>query len=102
MSDQNNVQNSVNIVIHGQQYPISANGDEAYIREVAAYVDDRMSKLKDKAPSNTLVRLAVLAALNITDELFTLRKDNKSLIKRLEEKTTRMSNNLEEALVDNS
>ncbi len=99
MNDQNDTNTTVNIVIHGQQYPISANGNEEYIREVAAYVDDRMSMLKDKAPANSLIRLAVLAALNITDELFTLRKDNKSLIKKLEEKTERMSDSLDKALI---
>ena len=99
MSDQIDNHNSVKIVIHGHQYPISANGDEEYIRSVAAYVDDRMSMLKKKAPSNTLIRLAVLAALNITDELFALRNENKSLIKELADKTKRMSDNLDKALI---
>jgi cell division protein ZapA (FtsZ GTPase activity inhibitor) len=43
MNDQEAVHTSVNIVVHGQQYPISADGDEEYVRKVAAYVDERMS-----------------------------------------------------------
>jgi len=100
MSEQGDNHTSLNIVIHGQQYPITANGDEEYVRKVAAYVDDRMSMLKNKAPANTLIRLAVLAALNITDELFALRNENKSLMKELAEKTERMSHSLDKALIE--
>ena len=100
MDDPNSVNASVDIIIHGQRYPITANSDEEYIRKVAKYVDERMSQLKDKTSGHSLIRLAVLAALNITDELFTLRKERNSLVEKLEERTKALSLSLDKVLVE--
>ena len=61
---------SVSVEILGQRYPIRAALDPEYIRRLAAYVDGKIRAASDSAPSSDPVRLAVLAALNIADELF--------------------------------
>jgi cell division protein ZapA len=66
MSDPKNV----SVEIFGQRYPIRAALDPEYIRRLAAYVDGKIRAAGDSAPSSDPVRLAVLAALNIADELF--------------------------------
>jgi cell division protein ZapA len=63
----------VSVEIRGQQYPIRTGLDPEYVVRIAAYVDERMRAVGDATPTGDLVRLAVLAALNITDELFRCR-----------------------------
>jgi len=63
----------VTVEIAGQRYPIRSGLDERYITELAAYVDQKMRAASDAAPSSDLLGLAVLVALNITDEYFRAR-----------------------------
>ena len=85
MSDQQ----SVSVEILGQRYPIRAALDPEYIRRLAAYVDGKIRAAGDSAPASDPVRLAVLAALNIADELFrhleTSRAAGGSVVERAEE-----------------
>jgi cell division protein ZapA len=66
MSDSKNV----SVEIFGQRYPIRSALDAEYIKRLATYVDGKIRAAGDSAPSSDPVRLAVLAALNIADELF--------------------------------
>jgi len=63
----------VSIEISGQLYPIRTGLDPEYVARIAAYVDERMRAVGDVTPTGDPVRLAVLAALNIADELFRCR-----------------------------
>jgi cell division protein ZapA len=80
---------SVSVEILGQRYPIRAALDPEYIRRLAAYVDGKVRAASDSAPSSDPVRLAVLAALNIADELFrhleTSRAAGGTVVERAEE-----------------
>ena len=80
---------SVSVEILGQRYPIRAALDPEYIRRLAAYVDGKIRAAGDSAPSSDPVRLAVLAALNIADELFrhleTSRAAGGTVVERAEE-----------------
>jgi len=80
---------SVSVEILGQRYPIRAALDPEYIKRLAAYVDGKIRAAGDSAPSSDPVRLAVLAALNIADELFrhleTSRAAGGSVVERAEE-----------------
>jgi cell division protein ZapA len=61
---------SVSVEIFGQRYPIRSTLDAEYVKRLATYVDGKIRAAGDSAPSGDPVRLAVLAALNIADELF--------------------------------
>ena len=63
----------ISVEIHGQRYPIRSALDEAYVARLASYVDEKMRAAADSAPSGDLLRLAVLTALNVADELFRCR-----------------------------
>ena len=80
---------SVSVEILGQRYPIRAALDPEYIKRLAEYVDGKIRAAGDSAPSSDPVRLAVLAALNIADELFrhleTSRAAGGSVVERAEE-----------------
>jgi cell division protein ZapA len=61
------------VEIHGQRYPIRSSLEPEYVARLASYVDEKMRAAADATPSSDSVRLAVLAALNIADELFRCR-----------------------------
>jgi cell division protein ZapA len=63
----------VPVDIQGQKYPIRSSLDPEYVVRLAAYVDDKMRAAGETTPSGDSLRLAVLAALNIADELFRCR-----------------------------
>lgn len=59
--------------IHGQRYPIRSALHPEYVSRLASYVDEKMRAAADSTPNGDSLRLAVLAALNIADELFRCR-----------------------------
>jgi cell division protein ZapA len=63
----------VNIDIHGQRYAVRSELDPQYIGELAAYLDEKMQMAARELTSADPVRVAVIAALNIIDELFRAR-----------------------------
>ena len=60
----------VAVEILGQQYPIRSTLAEAYVADLAAYVDEKIRSAADITPTTDTTRLVVLAALNIADEYF--------------------------------
>ena len=70
MSDASKV---VTIEIQGLRYPIRSELDEQYVVELARYVDGKMARAGHEVPTGESLKIAVLAALNIADELFRCR-----------------------------
>lgn len=63
----------VTVEIQGQHYPIKTTLDASYVHRLAAHVESRLQKAALSAPSADTVGLAILTALNITDEYFRAR-----------------------------
>ncbi len=79
---------TVRVNILGQEYSIRTTADKKYIDSVAEYVNFRMKEIMESAPDITSqLRIAVLAAMNITDELFTEQASKENIVNRLEAKT---------------
>ena len=70
--------------INGQDYVVKGEAPE-YIQMLAAYVDKRMRQVGQKFPNYPPVKVAVLAALNITDELYKVQQDYETLVKLIQE-----------------
>ena len=81
--------NDITIQILGQNYTIKTPADEAYIKKVAMYVENKMKELKDSGmDSNQHLKIAVLACMNIADELFQEKENNKNeLVDKIKSKT---------------
>ena len=62
------------IDIYDQSYNVNADQNEQYVKELAAYVDTKMRQVADATHMVDSLKVAVLAALNIADEMFTLRE----------------------------
>ena len=60
----------VSVEIRGQRYPIRSDLDAQYVSGLASYVDEKMRAAAESSPAGDSLRLAVIAALNIADELF--------------------------------
>ena len=67
--------NRVKVNINGEDYYIKGTVPEEYIKRVVKYVDKKMYELESKHPNLSRSKLAVLTAINITDELFKLRQE---------------------------
>ncbi len=65
----------ITVEIHGQRYAVRSELDQAYIAELAAYVDQKMRLAAEELSSADSLRIAVIAALNLADELHRLRMD---------------------------
>jgi cell division protein ZapA len=64
----------VHVEILGQTYAVKA-GDPGYVESLAAFVDGQMRDVSRVSGAVDSVRVAVLAALNLADELFRLRRE---------------------------
>jgi cell division protein ZapA len=68
----------VTVDILGQRYPIRSALDPAYVTRLAGYVDEKMQAALEQNQSADVLRVAVLAALNIADEFFRSRDAQES------------------------
>ena len=77
--------NVVQVQIFGHSYTIRGEAEQDYILGVAAYVDRKMREITEKLPVASLSKVAILASLNIADELFkerARREDQEHLLSR--------------------
>ncbi len=72
------------IKIFGKEYDIKGDTSSEYIKEVASSVNSRMEEISKLAPGKSSFDIAVLAALNIADELTQERRVNKDYEKKAE------------------
>lgn len=72
--------------IFGAEYMVKAEAEPDYVQRVAQYVDSKMREITDNLQLRSSTRVAILAAINITDELFKERADKERLGRELEEK----------------
>ena len=86
------------IQIHGKTYSLKSSSDQMSMEEVAAYVDAKMRELAAALSKTSSADLAVLAALNIAQELMELQKQNDANDKSHEEKIGRMIEALEDEI----
>src|SRR5881275_3188104 len=91
--------NVIPITIQGQQYPIRTSLEPDYVLQLAAFVDDKMRAASDSTPSSDSLRLAVLAALNIADELFRCRDATDQRNGQLAERTGELERLLDRVLM---
>jgi cell division protein ZapA len=64
----------VSVTIFGQSYSLRADEDGNYVEDLARYVDSQMKTLSESTGTIEPLRVAVLTALNIADELHKLRE----------------------------
>ena len=76
---------SVRVTIFGDEYTIRSDATPAHTREVAEYVDRTIRQVLSAGTIVETHKVAILAALQITDELFRLRAEGRDLTSAIEE-----------------
>ena len=87
------------VQIFGQEYKIRGFEDKSYVERVAGYVDERMKELARNSSSLPQERLAVLAALNIADELMQETRKSEETLLSIEKRTDEMIARLDRCLL---
>ncbi len=84
--------NITKVTIYGTEYPIKGESDAEYIKKVAEYVDQKMYEVDRNTSAKSSLKVAILAALNIADELFREKAEKDQIVQQLEEKIKKLSN----------
>ena len=90
----------VPVEILGQRYPIRSTLDAAYIQQLAGFVDEKMRAAAGMTSETDSARVAVVAALNIADEVFRLRAPAESREAGVAARLASLEQLIDEALAD--
>ena len=96
MSDETN---QVQISIFGQEYSVKAPADPTYIKKIAEYLDSKMREVQSGFSSTqSAARIAILAGMNITDELFSTKQNDDAENSEAEEKISSLIELIDDSL----
>jgi cell division protein ZapA len=77
--------NKLSVEIYGQQYNIIGKASPGYMREVARQVDENMRTIAQGNPRLDTTKLAVLSAVNITDQYLKLKQEYEEIMHLIED-----------------
>lgn len=89
---------TIKVEIYDQAYHVRGELDEKYVADLARFVDRRMREVAEATHTVDSLRVAVLAALNIADELQTLRQRQQEVEGSVRERAERCLTLVEQAL----
>ncbi len=89
---------TIRVEIFGTEYPIKGDVDSGYIEKVARYVDKKMREVAEEHSLVSPSKVAILAAMCITDELFREREEGEELTTQIESQVEKLNRRLEEGL----
>ncbi len=90
---------TVQVTIYGKSYTIKGKADSGYISGVANYVDMKMREVEDGSQSTQVEgKVAILAGMNITDELFSARQEKDKIENQFEERIQALTELIDETL----
>ena len=87
---------AVTVEILGNEYVLRSDAGEERVRQVAALLNDRLNEVLATTNTSSTLAAAVLAALNITNELLQLQDKQEALFQEIEAKTNRLLKMIEE------
>jgi cell division protein ZapA len=79
---------SIRVEIYNQTYSIRSDGDSEYIMRLADFVDKRMRDISSGTLTVDSLKVAILAALHIADELHRLKSVHESADAQLASRST--------------
>jgi len=92
-------ENFVKVTIYGQEYTIKAPADATYIKNIAEYVDMKMREVQDELSTPQVpAKVAILAAMNISDDLFSAKQQNDNIKNDIEGKISSLIEVIDEAI----
>jgi cell division protein ZapA (FtsZ GTPase activity inhibitor) len=88
---------SIRLRIYGTEYPLKVD-DEDFTSRAAEHLDRMMQDLHSQIPDQPPITLAVLSALNLSEDLFHEQNDKKQLTRSVEQEIRSISQLLDGAL----
>lgn len=86
------------VEIFGAVYHVRGDKDPEYLQELAEMVDRRMREISQQVNTVDTSKIAILAALNLSDELFQCRQQQDGDRGELRERIVALTGKLEKAL----
>ncbi len=83
----NETKKGTTVDIFGSEYTIKGKEFPEYIREIAGYVNKKMEDLSKKSALISPQKVAILSAVNITDEYFKLKAEKHGNRSQIREKS---------------
>jgi cell division protein ZapA len=88
---------TVQVEIFGEVYTVRGSDENGYLQELADLVDRKMREVAEHVKGDT-ARIAILAALNLADELFQIQSRQEGERVEIREKVAALTEELTHAL----
>ena len=90
-------QNDTVVQIFDHRYRLaSASADASYIQEAAAFLDERMRQIASVTRRKVPLEIAIVAAMEIADEVLQARDRREQLLSDADERISRFTRKLED------
>ncbi len=89
---------SVEVSILGSSFTIQSNYEPRYLDEVIAHLKEKIREVQAASGAQDPLKIALLAALNVTDELLQKRGQDSG---EIEELTEKLIERIDQSLVEN-
>lgn len=82
---------TVKVEVFGQEYSIkSDDGDKDRVKRIAQYVNEKIKDILSNTEVTTRFNVAILAALNVAHDYFSLKEDHEKLIEVIESRSKKL------------
>ena len=82
---------SVTVTVFGQDYTLRGDAEPEYVQNIARLVDGKMREIADNSQLNSTTKVAILAAINIADELLREKQQHSDALKMLEDRSIQIA-----------
>ena len=89
---------TIRVEIYNQTYNIRSDGDSDYLTKLADFVDSRMREISSGTLTVDSLKVAILAALHIADELHRLKQTHEQADAQLATRSTECAEMLDRLL----
>jgi cell division protein ZapA len=87
---------SVTVTIYGHEYTLKGEADSGYVEKVADFVDRKMCEVAENSAVASTAKVAILAAINIADELFRERQKRREALAALDKRADTIAHLLDQ------
>jgi cell division protein ZapA len=91
------LKNSYNITILGQEISVLSDSEDEQVAEVVQFLNKKVDEILHSGNGLKTLNVAILAALNISEELIKLKGVNRDLCDQLENRAEKLIQLIEEA-----
>lgn len=81
---------SMRIEVGGRVLTVRANAPDARVHAIVRYVNDRLAEVRNQSQTVSSDQVVLLAALNMAEELFSLRERHQNLKSRVKDRGERL------------